>query len=59
MSEDNVLLSSEVSDESAEELENTGDESDSSSKISMELNLDKFSSQKIVKRKIAEIEEGS
>lgn len=41
---------------SAEEFENTGDESDESSKIS-ELELERFSSQKIVKRKITEIEE--
>ncbi|XP_067207389.1 uncharacterized protein [Linepithema humile] len=54
ISEDTVVLSSEVSDIDAEELLDTA--SDKSSKIS-DFEFQSFSSQKIVKEKITEIEE--
>lgn len=55
ITEDTVVLSSEVSDIDAEELSDTA--SDKSSNIS-DLEFQSFSSQKIVKEKITEIEEG-
>ncbi|XP_067204776.1 uncharacterized protein [Linepithema humile] len=54
ITEDTVVLSSEVSDIDAEELSDTA--SDKSSNIS-DLEFQSFSSQKIVKEKITEIEE--
>lgn len=57
ISDSTALLSSELSDVDAEELSDTENESDKSSKIS-DLEFQTFSSQKIVKRKVMEIEEG-